>query len=70
MHYNKIMIEYILIFFVALNSIFLIMLSNFVIKLADSIKIFTKDLEDFYYLKNNPSNISKNNSEESGLVDV
>lgn len=65
------MIEYILLFFVLLNFLFLLMLSNFVIKLADSVKIFTRDLEDFYYLRNNSSAPNKNkNSEESGLVDV
>lgn len=44
------------------------MLSNFIIKLADSMKSFSKDLEDFYYLKNN-SNTNKQ-KEENGLVDI
>jgi hypothetical protein len=66
------MIEYILLSVLLFNFLLLLALANFIIKLADSIKIFTKDLEDFYYLKSNPNinPIPNKNTQESGLVDV
>lgn len=64
------MIEYISLSILLLNFLLLLALANFIIKLADSIKIFTKDLEDFYYLKNNSNPSPNKNSQESGLVDV
>lgn len=57
---------YIILFISILNLVFILMLSNFIIKLADSTKSFSKDLEDFYYLKNN----SNKQKEEGGLVDI
>lgn len=57
---------YIILFISILNLVFILMLSNFIVKLADSMKSFSKDLEDFYYLKNN----SNKQKEESGLVDI
>jgi hypothetical protein len=59
---------YIILFFNFLNLVFLLTLSNFVVKLADSIKKLSKDLEDFYYIKDNRSNSPQ--KEDSGLVDL
>lgn len=51
------------------NFIFLIMMSNFLVKIADSINSLRKDLDDFYYIRNPTVNktVAK---EESGLVDL
>jgi hypothetical protein len=59
---------YTILFFSFLNLVFLLTLSNFVVKLADSIKKLSKDLEDFYYIKDNRSNSPQ--KEDSGLVDL
>lgn len=60
-------IFYLILLISFLNLIFILTLSNFLVKLADSVKSLSKSLEDLYYIKNNSPEIKK---EESGLVDV
>lgn len=56
--------------FCLINFIFLIMMSNFLVKIADSISSFRKELDDFYYIKNSTVDNKVAKREESGLVDL
>ena len=53
------------------NFIFLVTLSNFLIKMADSISSMKKELEDYYYyIQNKNTSVVVPKKEESGLVDL
>lgn len=54
------------------NLLFLISLSNFLVRIADSISLIRKEIEEYYYINQGRNNKSENktNNQESGLVDL
>jgi hypothetical protein len=60
----------ILVIIELLNLIFIISLSNFLVKIADSVSSVKTELEDYYYVQNNKNSTIKQNNQESGLVDL
>lgn len=57
-------------FLCILNLIIILSLCNFLIKLANSLINFRKELEDYYYLKSTSAKSNQENNQESGLVDL
>ena len=62
--------EILILFICFANFIFLVTLSNFLIKMADSISSMKKELEDYYYIQNKNTSVVVPKKEESGLVDL
>ena len=62
----------IIIAFCILNLIISISVCNFLIKMAESINSFRKDLENLYFIQGKPEVANKNNTnnQETGLVDL
>lgn len=58
---------FLVIFLFLINLILLFSISNFLIKLANSLVFFKKEIEDYYYIKKDKD---KDNKQESGLVDL
>jgi len=52
------------------NFILLLTLSNFLVRMADSISSMKKELEDYYYIQNKNPTVVLPKKEESGLVDL
>ena len=63
----ELILFFILIFFSILNLIFMLSISNFILKLAESISSLKEDIDNFN-LKESRSKVI--NNEEKGLIDV
>jgi len=63
----ELILFFILIFFSILNLIFMLSISNFILKLAESISSLKEDIDNFN-VKESGSKVI--NNEEKGLIDV
>ncbi len=63
----ELILFFILIFFSILNLFFMLSISNFILKLAESISSLKEDIDNFNIKESGPKVI---NNEEKGLIDV
>jgi hypothetical protein len=63
----ELILFFILIFFSILNLVFMLSISNFILKLAESISSLQGDIDDLIKKESKSKVI---NSEEKGLIDV
>lgn len=52
-----------------LNLFILLSICNFLIKIANSLSVFRKELEDYYYVRDTKKTNNQVRNNENGLVD-